>query len=523
MVVLAASIISKSGKALVSRQYVDMSRIRIEGLLAAFPKLVGTGKQHTYLETESVRYVYQPIEGLYLLLITNKQSNILEDLDTLRLLSKLVPEYSSLDEDSICKTAFELIFAFDEAISLGNKENVTVQQVKQYCEMESHEEKAHKLMMQSKINETKDVMKKRASELDKIRMEKGKLDKGGYSSISGPRVIEKTFGDMNISGSGFGSGSSGLSGIGADMDSFATKPKGRPSAAATAPGKGFGMKLGKSQKTNQFLESLKAEGEVILEDVQPSSVSSRSSPLIPSDPITVTIEEKLNVVVKRDGGVNNFDVQGTLALQVLNDADGFIQLQIENKDVPGLSFKTHPNIHKELFNSQQIVGAKDPNRPFPSGQNETPLVKWRIQGMNESNLPLSVNCWPSVSGNETYVNIEYEASEMFDLNNVVISIPLPALREAPTVKQIDGEWKYDSRNSVLEWSIILIDQSNRSGSMEFIVPPADPSTFFPISIGFGASNTFSDLKVTGIHPLKEGNPPKYSQRVRLVAANYQIV
>lgn len=519
MVVLAASIISKSGKALVSRQYVDMSRIRIEGLLAAFPKLVGTGKQHTYLETESVRYVYQPIEGLYLLLITNKQSNILEDLDTLRLLSKLVPEYSALDEEGICKTAFELIFAFDEAISLGNKENVTVQQVKQYCEMESHEEKAHKLMMQSKINDTKDVMKKRASELDKIRMEKGKLDKG-YSSITGPRVIEKTFSDMNISGTGFGSGSI----VNTDMDSFVSKPKGRPSAIATGPGKGpGGMKLGKSQKTNQFLESLKAEGEVILEDAQPSSVLSRSSPLLSSDPITVTIEEKLNVIVKRDGGVNNFDVQGTLALQVLNDADGFIQLQIENQDVSGLSFKTHPNINKELFNSQQIVGAKDPNRPFPSGQNETPLVKWRIQGMNESSLPLSVNCWPSVSGNETYVNIEYEASEMFDLNNVVISIPLPALRDAPTVKQIDGEWKYDSRNSVLEWSILLIDQSNRNGSMEFIVPPADPSTFFPISIGFAASNTFSDLKVTGINPLKEGIPPKYAQRVRLVTANYQIV
>jgi hypothetical protein len=75
---------------LLSRQFVDMSRIRIEGLLLAFPKLVGTGKQHTYVETENVRYVYQPIEALYLLLVTNKQSNILEDLDTLRLLSKLV-------------------------------------------------------------------------------------------------------------------------------------------------------------------------------------------------------------------------------------------------------------------------------------------------------------------------------------------------------------------------------------------------------------------------------------------------
>ena len=82
--------LSGPAAALVSRQYVDMTRIRIEGLLAAFPKLIGSGKQHTFVETENVRYVYQPMETLYLLLVTNKQSNILEDLETLRLLSKLV-------------------------------------------------------------------------------------------------------------------------------------------------------------------------------------------------------------------------------------------------------------------------------------------------------------------------------------------------------------------------------------------------------------------------------------------------
>lgn len=81
---------------LVSRQFVDMSRIRIEGLLAAFPKLIGTGKQHTYVEMENVRYVYQPMEALYLLLVTNKHSNILEDLATLRLLSKLVSCFYAL-------------------------------------------------------------------------------------------------------------------------------------------------------------------------------------------------------------------------------------------------------------------------------------------------------------------------------------------------------------------------------------------------------------------------------------------
>lgn len=46
---------------------------------------------------------------------------------------------------------------------------MTVAQVKQYCEMESHEEKLHKLVMQSKINETKDVMKRKANEIDKSK------------------------------------------------------------------------------------------------------------------------------------------------------------------------------------------------------------------------------------------------------------------------------------------------------------------------------------------------------------------
>ena len=121
MVVLCTAICTKIGKPLVSRQFVEMTRIRIEGLLAAFPKLLGSdAKQHTFVETESVRYawsvylwnpfhicfamtsfffllfslfvlcryVYQPMDNLYLLLITNRASNIVEDLETLRLLSK---------------------------------------------------------------------------------------------------------------------------------------------------------------------------------------------------------------------------------------------------------------------------------------------------------------------------------------------------------------------------------------------------------------------------------------------------
>ncbi len=45
-------------KALLSRQFVELSKVRIEGLLAAFPKLMGTEKQHTFVETENVLFLF---------------------------------------------------------------------------------------------------------------------------------------------------------------------------------------------------------------------------------------------------------------------------------------------------------------------------------------------------------------------------------------------------------------------------------------------------------------------------------
>ena len=43
MVILSAAVTTKNGRALLSRQFVDMNPLRVEGLLAAFPKLQGTG------------------------------------------------------------------------------------------------------------------------------------------------------------------------------------------------------------------------------------------------------------------------------------------------------------------------------------------------------------------------------------------------------------------------------------------------------------------------------------------------
>lgn len=54
MVVLSVAIVTKS-KTLIARQFVDVTRIRMEGLLNTFPKLLDPSKDHTFIETETVR------------------------------------------------------------------------------------------------------------------------------------------------------------------------------------------------------------------------------------------------------------------------------------------------------------------------------------------------------------------------------------------------------------------------------------------------------------------------------------
>jgi len=91
------------------------------------------------------RYLYYPLEGLYLVLITSKQSNILEDLETLKLISKLVVEYAPSDhpvplsEEAFRSNPFDFISAVDEVISMGYRETVTPAQVKTSMEMNSHD------------------------------------------------------------------------------------------------------------------------------------------------------------------------------------------------------------------------------------------------------------------------------------------------------------------------------------------------------------------------------------------------
>ena len=65
----------------------------------------------------------------------------------------------------------------------------------------------------------------------------------------------------------------------------------------------------------------------------------------------------------------------------------------------------------------------------------------------------------------------------------------------PVVGEIDGEYHYDHKRSLLEWQLPVIDSSNKNGSLEFSVA-GHPSDFFPVAVTFISSKSYCDVKVS---------------------------
>ena len=58
------------------------------------------------------------------------------------------------------KKGFDLFLAFDDVISHGYRESVTMSQIEQYLEMDSADEKMHKKMQLIQEAEAKEIAKK---------------------------------------------------------------------------------------------------------------------------------------------------------------------------------------------------------------------------------------------------------------------------------------------------------------------------------------------------------------------------
>jgi len=481
MVVLSAAIVT-TGKTLMARQFVEMTRLRIEGLISAFQKLVDTGKDHTFIETETVRYVYQPIEAMQLVLVTNKSSNILEDIETLRLMAKVVQDccHIQVNEELVLKNALDIVFAFDEVISFGHRESVTLSQIKSYTEMDSHEEKLHHMIEQSKINEAKEMAKKRQSEIAKDKSEKKAMEgfggggpsddsgdkggktPGGFGSMTG--IGSSSFQDTMSSSSPaqeFQPGNMNMGGM-EDSDKNMFKP--------TAPKRG--MALGKKRPGDIF--GGPAVATPVEEAVEPEPAAPAYNPLM--DPVRVEIEERIVAELSLEGGMEGeASCTGQFQVTVLDASKADLVSFKLNQQNQSFKYKVHPNLNKASY-ANNALEVRDNTKAFRANQ-PAPLLKWQLKSSDEAFIPVQIACWPTSTAEGTQMVVELELTDTsIVLEDVCISFPAPANSRPSVSSASPGEFSYDGQ--MVHWTIPQLDSNESSGTMEFAAA-ADQASLAP--------------------------------------------
>jgi hypothetical protein len=513
---------TKPGKVLVARQFVPMTRIRIEGLLAAFPKLIGDDTQHTFAETDAVRYLYSPLDQLYLIIITNKQSNIMEDMSTMLLLAKVVPEYChGHQETDVIEHAFELVCAFDEVINCGIKESVTLEQIKTFTEMDSHEEMVQKLIEESKVNEAKEAARKRAEAIDKQKQLQKQQNSSSHNSHK-PSSYGGGGSDHN-----YGGGVPGPT-EGSYAPHVEAPAKKEPSKE-TSKAAGKGMALKGAKKKEDFFRAVAQEEKLVGPSTPQVTIHTGDGTITPEmqNKVLITANEKLTLVSVREE-ISKFFVDGEMKLTIFDPDDSKIKIKLAAPlDQSLYKCRLHPKFDQKTFDSTGILEFKDASSTFPVGSANAPILfRWRSIGpcMPASVMPFKLDLWPQPEDKRSVVTVTFtHVKQGHTFNDIVVTIPC-ASSEPPSVTAAkDSEYHYDHKQKSLIWRIAEISDAISTGTLEFNVPEVDEEAFYPLNIQFFSKQTFAAPQVAAVTHTDTGATHEFNFTTRLSQESFQIL
>ncbi|KPI83215.1 Coatomer delta subunit-like protein [Leptomonas seymouri] len=531
MTVISAGVVNKQGRVVLARQFTDISRVRVEGLLSAFPRLLesSVNKQVTYIDAGSIRYVYQPLENLFLVLVTTTKSNIVEDLATLHLMGRLLPEYipEGITETSLEAHSFEVFFALDEVVVCGKRENSTVEQIRTYLEMDSYEERVALEEKQRQMQEAKKITAEHARKMRERKMGGGPTG-GAYGGISSE--------DPNYGG--FGSGSSGgmgnmnmyASGAGSTIDNFSapsTSKTSSPIPLATAPRSG--MSLGKAHKTDLSSKIQKEMG--LTPQAQSASLMGGAgqqqqlmdlpaAAAVAQEAVNITIEEKMSAALSRDGEPAAVDIKGELTVTVVDPQCDHIKLMLSPVS-DAFTFRAHAKVNKALFANDQVLTMAD-GKAFPVLQPVT-ILRWRQSTAEATPAPINFTCWPEQSS----ITIEYELADPNTPPLQPVRLAIPLYGTTPQgVQPSCGTCQVIAGEHVI-WTIDVVEgHQNASGNIEITVDSDNGANgeelFFPVQVALSSMVSVANVGVSEVVSMQNGQAVRFSQQSRLVTDNVLI-
>lgn len=538
MVVLAASITTRGGKPLLSRQFRELTKDRVLELLSNFQSLVANlSSEHTFIEGDHVRYVYRPFDDYYIVLITNRQSNIIEDLSTLNLLSQTVNNcLGSYDENEIYDNAFEILTSFDEVVIMGYKENLSTTQVSTYLAMESHEERIQEIIERNKEFEATEERKRRAKEIAKREQER----RMGIPSIDFTMPSNKFMGssDPNVTNaynSYYSHASPAAQQSYLKSQKLADQPVEDLSSQDSLPRRSdgsAGMKLGgaRSKRAATPVHHSSSSRPSVKPESEEDSFSNNG--------ILILIKEIINSQITRDGAITSSELKGVLELRINDKSLSRAKLALgDDVDVKdrAMQFKTHPNIDKNAFLSNKSVGLRSNDKTFPANDQTLGVLRWRKVGGNDdkSLIPLECSTWvsPSQEGEGMFeVTVEFEINPDYnkDLKDLVFTVPV--LTENVIISPDNNDCNASLTGIDEELGItIKVDRvkPGQPGVFSFIVEAGYEDALFPLNIQFAHvekdSSSLTGVNVAGISDSQSGDQLPYDLITSLRAEEYSVI
>ncbi|EDR29994.1 coatomer subunit delta-1, putative [Entamoeba dispar SAW760] len=444
--------------------------------------------QVTFIQLEKIKYIYQPVDDIYVVLITSINSNIVEDTQILQcIVSVLSQRLDGITEAKICSDVFVITDIISEFCNFdGTCEKLTSSDVEQNLAMQSQEEELYFLELKQKKNDAKKLAQQKASELSAEKKSREKMEKQKGKE---QRAIDEKYQEIQRIQQ-------------EEMIKMQEEEERRriekEKKKETIKMKKGGITLGKQKK---ILFDEEEEKNVL--NNEDNSASQEEEQQQPNQEKKVIKEKKLmteNMIIKLIENVScsmysenstcSLSLAGSLSVSVADASLTHTPITINHYELP-LKTQLHPQMDTTAFNKDHILIPKTNAKGYAIGSTPSLLIKWSYTSTDNESLPISVTCWPSEEEDHLSMTISYETKKQ--LNNLRIIVPV---KENVIVDSCEGTYNTEDG---LEWIIGNVEQGS-TGAMEFTLNDNNLRTddMFPVKIEFDVDQTYSGLKINEI-------------------------
>ncbi len=171
MTIQSLIVCNSSSKLIFARQFIPITRKEIEEHAVAFHRSLNVDKESTVIEVDNNRFLYIKAEDVYIILITSKDSNIIEDMEVLKLSHRFISDtcQGKVSDTNIIQNAFTIALGLDEILSQGMFDGVNLSLIKQFLTMDSADEKEYKKLQLQKEKAAQEQLNIRMRELERER------------------------------------------------------------------------------------------------------------------------------------------------------------------------------------------------------------------------------------------------------------------------------------------------------------------------------------------------------------------